>query len=463
MSAPLIWIGLPMILAMVLWFLHRRGPLVVILAGSFCLLLALLAWLIPIASVIKIGPFSIEVSTALEILGRRLILDNGDRAFLRLIYLLGAFWFFGAAITRAHRFFAPFALGIITLMVAALAVEPFLYAALLIEMAVLLSVPMLVNPGQSVGGGVLRYLIFQTLAMPFILFAGWAAAGVEANPANERLLLQVIVLLGLGFSFWLAIFPFYSWIPLLVGEVNHYVAGFVLSMLPTAVLLLALDFLNAYTWLRESPLLIRALSVTGTLMVLTAGIWAAFERDLTRLLGYAVIAENGFALLALSLHNLMGYEIFAASFLPRLVVIAIWALALEILKEENHPTLDGVSGLLRRSPLVSLALLFGCFSIAGLPLMAEFPVRQALYEGLASGSLRFAFWGLIGSLGFMVSGFRLLAQMGKNRGQPWQVGENWPQALYLAGGIALMLGIGVLPGWFLPSIVGVLDAFPRLP
>ncbi len=463
MSAPLIWIGLPMIMAVVLWFLHRRQPLVIVIAASFSLLLALLAWLLPIGGLIKVGPFSFEVSTTLAVLGRRFVLNDSDRVFLRLIYLLGAFWFFGASVTRAHRYFVPFALGIITLMVASLAVEPFLYAALLIEAAVLLSVPMLVSPGQQVGEGVLRYLIFQTLGMPFILFAGWAAAGVEANPANEHLLVQAIVLLGLGFAFWLAIFPFYTWIPLLVGEVNHYVAGFILSMLPTVVLLLALDFMNAYSWLRESELLMRALSVSGTLMVLSGGIWAAFERDLTRLLGYAVIVENGFALLALSLHNQAGYEIFAASFLSRLVVLAVWALALEILEDEGQPTLTGVTGLLRRSPFVTVTVLVCCFSIGGLPLMAQFSVRQALFENLAANSLRYTFLGLAGSLGFMVSGFRLLAQVGRNRGRGWQVGESWQQVLYLAGGILLIGAIGLLPGWFFPGMVGLLEAFPRLP
>ena len=95
----------------------------------------------------------------------------------------------------------------IALLVAALAVEPFLFSALLIEMAVLVSVPLLSPPGHPVGKGVLRYLIFQTLAMPFILFAGWVFGGVEINPADTQLLVQSVVLMGFGFAFWLAVFP----------------------------------------------------------------------------------------------------------------------------------------------------------------------------------------------------------------------------------------------------------------
>ena len=67
-------------------------------------------------------------------------------------------------------------------MVASIAVEPFLFAALFIELAILLAIPMLVNIQQPPARGVIRFLIYQTLAMPFILLSGWLLSGVEASP-----------------------------------------------------------------------------------------------------------------------------------------------------------------------------------------------------------------------------------------------------------------------------------------
>jgi hypothetical protein len=93
------------------------------------------------------------------------------------------------------------------LMVASLAVEPFLYAALFIEMAVLLAIPLLTSIYSPPGRGIVRFLIYQTLAMPFILVTGWLLAGVEASPGDLALAAQSTSMLGLGFAFLLAVFP----------------------------------------------------------------------------------------------------------------------------------------------------------------------------------------------------------------------------------------------------------------
>ncbi len=406
MSAPLIWIGLPLVFAIATLMLGRGSKVTAGLSAGFCGLLALLAGVFPVAETINLGPLSFELSSTLVILGRRFTINPGDRSFLMLLYLFGALWFLGALVVRMHHSFAPLGLSIIALMVAALAVEPFLYAALLIETAVLLSVPMLVPPGKSPGTGVMRYVIFQTLAMPFLLVAGWAAAAVQANPANDALLQQAVLLLGLGFAFWLAVFPFYTWMPLLVEETNPYAAGFLLSLLPMIVLMFMLNFFGSYPWLRLYPLATQALQLVGILMVVTGGIWAAFQTNLARLFSYAVIIENGFALLALSFNNQAGYEIFAASFLPRAVALALFAMALALLVErEGSRDFEETTGLLHRFPLIASGILLACFSLAGLPLMAGFPVRIVLLEQLSQQSILLVVWALVGSAGLILCAF----------------------------------------------------------
>ena len=463
MNAPIIWIIFPLIMAVIFWFLQRRSTLVIVLATALCALLALLAWIVPISSAVKLGPWSFEVQSSLAFLGRRFVLDPGDRSFLVLIYGIGAFWFFGTRIAGAHRHFMPIGMAVLALMVAAMAVEPFLYAALVVEIAVLLSIPMLVPPGRMVGQGVARYLIFQTLAMPFLLFAGWAAAGVEANPTDSRLLLQAVIFLGLGFAFWLAVFPFYTWVPLLSEETHAYETGFILGLLPSVVLLLLLNFLDNFAWLRAYPLVPVVLQLCGALMVVTGGIWAAFQKTLPRLFGYAVIMESGFALLSISLQSQAGLEVFAASLFPRMLALALWALALSIFEKQGITLdFDGIRGQFRRYPLIASGLVLAYFSLAGLPLLGGFPPRLVLLENLAQQSMPIMLWVLLGNVGFLLSGLRMLAMLVSGTQENWKVNEKWPQATLIVIGAAGLLFIGVFPRFFLSGLLTILQSFNHL-
>ena len=251
MSAPLIWIILPAALAIPAMLINHQRILS-ILGGSLALLLALLALIIPIDQAFQIGNFSLKIAPAIQILGRRLILVPADGSFLAIFYGLVAMWFFGGEVTgTAHRL-VPFGFIVTALLVASIAVEPFLYAAILIEIAVLLAVPLLLPLNQAPGPGVMRFLIYQTLGMPFILFAGWFLAGVEASPGDLELATQSATILGLGFAFLLAIFPLYTWLPMLAEEVSPYILGFLFWVLPTITILFGMGFLDRYAWLRTS-------------------------------------------------------------------------------------------------------------------------------------------------------------------------------------------------------------------
>lgn len=463
MSAPLLWIILPGIVSILLLFLMRRHALATGLSASLCLVLALLAWQMPIDQAIQIGPISFKVSSAIVLLGRRFVLNNDDRSFLALVYMLGFIWFIGANTARPGRLFWPVGLGIIALLVAAQAVEPFLYAALLIEVAVLLSIPLLAPPGKPAGQGVLRYLIFQTLALPFILLAGWASGIIEINPNDQLLLTQAAVFFGLGFALWMAVFPFNTWVPLLMEEVHPFASGFVLSLLPGVALFLALGFLDSYSWLRSNATFPLIFQLVGTLMIVTGGVFALVQKDLKRTFGYTVIFENGFAIVALGIQSAVGLQAFATALLPRFFALILFSFALSIFDRAGIPTtVEGARGSLRRLPFASGAILIAYFSLGGLPLLAEFPIRQALIEAVSTQSMPLTIWILIGSLSFWGGGFRLLAGMASSQQVKWEIHEKWFPAVLLSVGMASIILIGLLPGFFLPGLLDLLQAYAHL-
>ena len=451
MSAPFLWIFLPLILADLLLLLRNRY-VIALIACIFTLFLTLAAWLLPLDTAITIGNWSFKLASSYAILGRHFVLSSADRSWLALIYGSAIVWFSVAATLRTPRRLTSLGLAIIALLTAALAVEPFLYAALLLEMAVLLSVPLLSAPGQRPGKGLIRFLIFQTLAMPFILFSGWLLAGIDANPGDLGLVKQAAILIGLGFAFLLAIFPFNSWIPLLTEEASPYMVGFILWMFPTVTLFFGMVFLDHSTWLRDAPALGSVLTTVGVLMVVSGGLLAAFQRHLGRIMGYAIIMETGFSILTISLGGSVGVNIFCMLFVPRALSLVLWAFALTILKEHSPTLILGdIKGQGRSLPFAASGLVLANLSFAGMPLLAGFPPHQAIWEGLASKSLPVVVWVLIGIIGLFFSAIRvMLAIVGTLEGTHWESHETRVQRVLLVLGSLALLLLGLFPQWALP-------------
>ncbi|MDP1778708.1 MAG: hypothetical protein Q8K73_00385, partial [Anaerolineales bacterium] len=302
MSAPIIWIAIPFLVGIFSLFILRERSSALI-GGVTASVLALIALVLPIDIALLLGSISIKIAPSIQLFGRSFEFNTADRPLLVVVYGISALWFLGSEASGTSRRFVSLGLMIIALLTASIAVEPFLYAALLLEMAAMLVIPLLVPPYQKPGRGAVRFLIYQTLAMPFILFSGWMLAGVEANPGDLGTTTQAGIILGLGFAFLLAVFPLYNWILMLMEESSPYVTGFLLWALPTFIVIFALSFLDHYAWLRNSSQLSNGIQFTGVFMVASGGIFASLQRHIGRILGYAAIAETGLLILVMGLKS----------------------------------------------------------------------------------------------------------------------------------------------------------------
>jgi formate hydrogenlyase subunit 3/multisubunit Na+/H+ antiporter MnhD subunit len=509
-NAPLIWIVLPGLAALGLALARRWERAVALIGTMLAAALALIAWVTPFGSPVTLGPWTflpvLQIEPALSFLGRRFVLDEPIRPLTALVFLAASFWIGGAYAAGAGKLFTPAALGIAALLTAALAVQPFVYAALLVETAALLAAAVLTPPGSPVRAGTLRFLIFMTVGMAILLLAGNLLSGSETAPIDPEVAGRAAVLAGLGFAMLAAVFPFHTWAPMLGGEGHPYIAGFVFFFIPGIVLLFALAFLQRYPFLRASNEIFAGLRAAGLIMTVLGGMLAAFEVDLGRSLGYAAVMEIGLALLALSLgagtasvfeftrsELLTGtapigqrfIEIFFIQLLPRGLALGLWALAISILRGESYPSLrlDQLTGTAWRLPLAASGLFLAQFTLAGFPLLAGFPVRAALWSALASQSVPSALATLVGCAGLLVAGLRaviVLAAAPPPNSQPersieadetgtaislpsWRIGETRLQAFLLLSGIGLSLLIGLFPQWFLPPLATLAGAFAPRP
>lgn len=446
MNAPTIWIIVPMLVGLLLLFITNQRILSVV-GGSIAVALAVIAQFVPIETALNLAAFSFRIDSTLTVLGRVLVIQASEGSLLALIYGAAALWFFGSEASMRATRIVPLGFMIIALMVASLAVEPFLYAALFIEMAILLAIPMLASIYHTPGRGIVRFLIYQTLAMPFILLAGWLLSGVEASPGDLALAAQSAAMLGMGFAFLLAIFPLYNWIPMLLEENSPYTVGFLLWVLPTMTIIFGAGFLDRYSWLRSSSQLALALRYVGLLMVVTGGAFAAFQRHFGRIMAYGSIAETGFSLLALSLDLRLGIPILFLLIPARALGLAVWALSLTIIREHVETMRFGAAqGVLRITPVAGAAMIAASLSTGAFPLLAGFPARLALWEGLASVSLSAALWMGIGIIGLLTSTFRSLAVISMAEEYTgWEPRESPTQMLMLGLGMIGLFLFGLFP------------------
>ncbi len=452
MNAPFVWILFPALLGVVLFFIGNRrwsGWLGGITTG----LLSLLAWWLPTDTAQLIGNLSIRLDSTFNLFGRQFSLQPTDQTVLILIFGSLSFWFIGSlVIPNGPRQLVPLGLMISSLLIASLAVTPFLYAALFIQLAVLLSVPLIVEAEQKPGKGLLRFITFQTLSVPLILLAGFLLSGVDAGPGDLALITQASFLLLLGFAFLLAVFPLNAWVPMLAEEAHPYAAGFILTIFPIFSILFGLNFIDRYIWLRESQLFYEMLQTASLLTIVTAGVWVAFQRHASRMMGYASLIETGMALLALSLPDKqIGLQLVFFMIVPRTLAFGIWAMALSLFISQNKTLqLESLQGVARQYPLAAAGLVLACLTVGGLPLLAIFPMRQVLWTQLSAQSVTLAGWFAIGSIGLWFVAFRLLAEMVKPIDE-----EQWQWVSLESASLRLLLGLGLL-GLF---VVGI---FPQL-
>ncbi len=387
--------------------------------------------------------------------------------FISLIFFINGLWTLASGIPGVPLTFRPASLVITALVTAALGVEPFLYAALLIETAVLVSIPMLSPLGKAPHPGILRYLTLQTLAMPFILLAGWLLTGVEALPPDSPLVVQSALLLGLGIALWLAVFPFHSWVPMLSERSNPMVIGFLQFIIPSVVILFSLNFINRYTFLRESEGLYQTLRTIGTIMIVIGGGWTAFQKDLKRAFGFSTLTETGFSLLAVGLANQGGLDWMILLMPARALGYWLWSYILTRLESHSGSLeLGSIKGFARRYPILSIGLILAQLSVAGLPLLAEFPFKIRLLTSALGESTALGVWGFLGSLGLFLFSLRLLANLvtpdDLEAPNHWEIQEQRREFIPVLLMIGALLVLGIFPQIFLSNILQTLTAFSQL-
>lgn len=247
----------------------------------------------------------------------------------------------------------------------------------------------------------LKYFLFGGVSAAFLLFglslvygfcpaltlAGVAAA-LNAGPLPPFAVAGLaMVLAGLGFK--LAAAPFHYWAPDVYQGAPATSVGVVAAASKVAGVLILVRLLllgfevagGSALWGMLKPGWSLWLGVLAAVSIIWGNLLALAQTSVRRLLAYSAVANTGYLLVALSANG----EKAAATALFYVVVYGLatfgaLAVTAGVERDRGDDSLGSFAGLVHRSPLQAVALLVFLTSLAGIPPLAGFVGKFAMFS-----------------------------------------------------------------------------------
>lgn len=206
-----------------------------------------------------------------------------------------------------------------------------------------------------------------------------------------------------GVSLKVALFPLHVWLPNAYTYAPSAVTGFLAATATKVGAYVAFRFLftvfgPAYSF--ANGLVTGALTAMAVLAILVASALAISQTNVKRLLAYSSVAQIGYIVLGLAVHNekaLTGavVHLFNHAVMKGGLFLAVGALVYRL----GGAELAGLRGLGRRMPFTAAAIVVGGASLVGIPLTAGFVSKWYLVAGcLEAGRWPLAVVVLLGSV-----------------------------------------------------------------
>jgi formate hydrogenlyase subunit 3/multisubunit Na+/H+ antiporter MnhD subunit len=463
LNAPLVIFAGTLGFALAALLVRQDRLLPSLLAASGAALLAIFVLGVRLDEPFGLLGLSVKVGSVWGILGRAFVLGDQNRAAIGFLYLAAAFIFGGGWAASPGRYFFSMGLVVLAMISAALLVQPFLFAAVFLELGAMGMVVILATPEHPAVRGGLRLVILYSLAMMAILLAGWTLESSGLTAGVPESASRATVLLVVGFAVIMAVPPFHVWLPAAAPRANAYALTFVIVILQSAGLFFLLRFLDSYVWLRTGIGLMGIVRLTGAIMIAYGGLSAMAQRNLSSAVAYALLVDFGAVLLAVSAGTPAGYQLALGLTGARVVSLSVWALGAQILDSSyGGATAEHLAGAAYRSPLPAAAAVVGALSVAGVPLTAGFPGRWGLLSALATTRPLAGLALLAGMLAVTLAILRwigIFLRAPEDRPVPISLRS---ERVLLGVGIGLCVVLGVFPQLLYPWVIQAASSLTNL-
>ncbi len=378
MSAAALWIYLPIAAGLMLILTAGNRRFSLVFSMLLTLLLSYTAFSIPVNSMIVMNKITIIFTASGKLLGSAVTIDRADQTLVAFFYIFTFLWIVGSLfISEPHPYFFSIALISTALIIAVIVVKPFVYGIYIMAGCTVILLPLL-SRGDENREELFRFICCQFFGMIFLSFSAKLMTTVDINPQDTYLLKRTVILLFIGLTLWLAVFPFHSWIVMLIGKSQPFASGFVISLLQFSALFILLQFLADHIWLRAYQPFFVGMRVAGMLMLIVGALLSLVQTDLRRLTAFFITAVNGVSLLTLGLASRNGIETFISLLPLNMIVWFISAASAQMIADSHGLTIPELRGLFRTRPYLCAALVLAFLTAGGMPLLAGFPLHMTM-------------------------------------------------------------------------------------
>ena len=245
----------------------------------------------------------------------------------------------------------------------------------------------------------LKYLVMIIIASAFIVYGlslvygltgslnFWDVRQALMTLADKRLLVIAFVFIAAGYAIETAVVPFHFWLP------DAYTA----APAPSAAFLSALvDQGSYYILIRVLVFILTPpgvlnwtfmLAVMAALTMIVGNLFALIQDNVKRLIANICVADVGYNLVAITSVTALGLIGNLYFFLIGGITTALAFMAVGIINSHGFKTLDDFSGIGKKMPLVSLALVMAGMSFAGVPPFGGFMAKYLVFTSAIEANL----------------------------------------------------------------------------
>jgi proton-translocating NADH-quinone oxidoreductase chain N len=245
----------------------------------------------------------------------------------------------------------------------------------------------------------LKYLVMIIIASAFIVFGlsivygltgslnFWAVRQALTVLGDRNLLLIAFILIATGYAIESAVVPFHFWLPDAYVAAPSSSAAFLSALIDQGsyyVLIRVLIFILTPSSVLNWTFM---LAVLASLTMIVGNLFALIQDNVKRLIANICVADVGYNLVGITSVTALGLTGNLYFFLIGGITTALSFMAVGVINRHGFRTMEDFSGLGKKMPFVSLALVIAGLSFAGVPPFGGFMAKYLVFTAAIEANL----------------------------------------------------------------------------